>query len=91
MDLTSYLEYLLQQVKGINFEIISPNNCRERGAQLSLLFQERGKEIHQQITNAGIIVDWREPGGYHRLPYITHIEMFFIFMKSLLVLLQTLN
>lgn len=61
-DLTNYLEYLLGQVKGINFEIISPNNCRERGAQLSLLFPDKGKEIHQQMTKAGIIVDWREPG-----------------------------
>ncbi|RAJ10588.1 kynureninase [Chitinophaga skermanii] len=60
--LTNYLEFLLQQVKGINFEIITPKNCNERGAQLSLLFNEAGKEIHQQLTDAGIIVDWREPG-----------------------------
>lgn len=60
--LTNYLEFLLQQLKGINFEIITSKNCNERGAQLSLLFLEKGKEIHQQMTDAGIIVDWREPG-----------------------------
>jgi kynureninase len=60
--LTNYLEFLLKQIKEINFEIITPKNCNERGAQLSLLFKERGKEIHQQMTAAGIVVDWREPG-----------------------------
>ncbi|WP_295127804.1 kynureninase [uncultured Chitinophaga sp.] len=60
--LTNYLEFLLEQIKEINLEIITPKNCNERGAQLSLLFNERGKEIHQQMTAAGIVVDWREPG-----------------------------
>lgn len=59
---TNYLEFLLQQLTGINFQIITPNNCNERGAQLSLLFPDKGKEIHQRMTDAGIIVDWREPG-----------------------------
>lgn len=62
LRLTNYLEFLLQQVQGVRMEIITPKNCKERGAQLSLLFQEKGKEIHQQMTDAGIIVDWREPG-----------------------------
>ncbi|ATL46150.1 kynureninase [Chitinophaga caeni] len=62
IQLTNYLEFLLAQVKGLNFEIITPKDCNERGAQLSLRFNEKGKEIHQQLTNAGIIVDWREPG-----------------------------
>ncbi|SHM26097.1 Kynureninase [Chitinophaga jiangningensis] len=62
IGMTNFLEFLLQQLKGINFEIITPNNCNERGAQLSLLFKDKGKEIHQQMTDAGIIVDWREPG-----------------------------
>ncbi|NIG52033.1 kynureninase [Chitinophaga sp. Cy-1792] len=62
IGMTNYLEFLLQQLKGINFEIITPNNCNERGAQLSLLFKDKGKEIHQRLTDAGIIIDWREPG-----------------------------
>lgn len=62
ISLTNYLRFLLEQLTGIEFEIITPKNCEEHGAQLSLLFRNRGKEVHQQMTNAGIIVDWREPG-----------------------------
>jgi kynureninase len=62
IKLTNYLEFLLKQIVNINFEIITPKNCKERGAQLSLLFHDRGKDIQQKMTDAGIIVDWREPG-----------------------------
>lgn len=62
IQLTNYLEFLLNHIVNIKFEIITPKNCKERGAQLSLLFHDRGKEIQQQMTDAGIIVDWREPG-----------------------------
>jgi len=34
----------------------------QRGAQLSLFFFEKGKEIHQKMIDSGIIVDYREPG-----------------------------
>jgi kynureninase len=62
IKLTNYLEFLLKHIENIKFEIITPKNCNERGAQLSLLFHDRGKDIHQKMTEAGIIVDWREPG-----------------------------
>jgi kynureninase len=62
IQLTNYLEFLLNHIVNIKFEIITPKNCKERGAQLSLLFHDRGKEIQQKMTEAGIIVDWREPG-----------------------------
>lgn len=62
IKLTNYLEFLLKHIENIKFEIITPKNCKERGAQLSLLFHDKGKEIHQKMTEAGIIVDWREPG-----------------------------
>lgn len=60
--LTGYLEFLLHQLKNISFEIITPAIAKDRGAQLSLFFNQRGKEIHQQLTNNGVIVDYREPG-----------------------------
>jgi kynureninase len=62
IKLTNYLEFLLNHIENIKFEIITPKNCKERGAQLSLLFHERGREIKKKMTDAGIIVDWREPG-----------------------------
>ncbi|HVM89672.1 MAG TPA: aminotransferase class V-fold PLP-dependent enzyme, partial [Puia sp.] len=60
--LTAYLEFLLQQLSNINFEIITPKESNRRGAQLSLFFKEKGKEIHQKMSEAGIIVDYRDPG-----------------------------
>ena len=60
--LTNYLSFLLQQLNNIKFEIITPNEIERRGAQLSLYFSEKGKQIHQKMTEAGIIVDYREPG-----------------------------
>jgi len=62
LQLTAWLEFLLGQLKNIPFNIITPTDPARRGAQLSLFFQERGKEIHQRMTDAGIIVDYREPG-----------------------------
>ena len=60
--LTGYLEFLLQQLTHLQFEIITPSDPLQRGAQLSLYFKQNAKSIHQQLTNSGIIVDYREPG-----------------------------
>ncbi len=60
--LTGYLEFLLRQLKNIQFEIITPEEPERRGVQLSLFFKEKGKEIHDKMIESGIIVDYREPG-----------------------------
>lgn len=62
LHITAYLEYLLQQLPGLNFEIITPADPEQRGAQLCLYCKERGKEIHDKMISSGIIVDYREPG-----------------------------
>lgn len=62
IGLTAYLSYLLYQLNNLSFEIITPPEPHRRGAQLSLYFSEKGKDIHQKMTAAGIIVDYREPG-----------------------------
>jgi kynureninase len=60
--LTAYLEFLLRQLINIDLQIITPEDPQRRGAQLSLYFNKNGKEIHQRMLEAGIIVDYREPG-----------------------------
>lgn len=62
IQLTAYLEYLLHQLPNLQFEIITPVDAESRGAQLSLYFTERGREIHDKMIESGIIVDYREPG-----------------------------
>lgn len=59
--LTTYLGFLLVKITNLAFEIITPRDPHRRGAQLSLLFPERGREVFDNLTAAGIITDWREP------------------------------
>lgn len=59
--LTAYLEFLLNQITNLPFIIITPGQPQRRGCQLSLLFQERGKEVFDKLTEQGVIADWREP------------------------------
>lgn len=62
MRLTAYLSFLLQQLTNLRFSIITPADPAKRGAQLSMYFEQHGKAIHQKMIEAGIIVDYREPG-----------------------------
>lgn len=59
--MTNYLEFLLQQLNHLSFSIITPSDSNKRGAQLSLLFHEKGKEVFKALTENGVIADWREP------------------------------
>lgn len=62
ITLTGYLEFLLRQLQHESFEIITPTEPQQRGAQLCLYFKQKGKEIHNALMNEGIVVDYREPG-----------------------------
>ncbi len=61
--LTGYLESLLKSIHNYqdHFTIITPADQDERGCQLSLLMNKKGRKIFDKITKAGVIADWREP------------------------------
>jgi len=59
--MTGYMEWLLKQVKHLPFTIITPADPKRRGCQLSMLFGDRGREVFDKLTNAGVVADWREP------------------------------
>ena len=62
MELTGYLEFLLNDTMPDGFfEIITPSDPTQRGAQLSLLFGREGKKVFDSLSKENIIVDWREP------------------------------
>lgn len=61
IQLTGYMEFLLQQITHLPFETITPREPERRGCQLSLLFLDRGREVFEALTRNGIITDWREP------------------------------
>ncbi len=59
--LTGYLEFLLEQDSSKRFEIITPSDPAQRGAQLSLRIPKDGKRVCERLSEAGVICDWREP------------------------------
>ena len=61
--LTGYLEFLINKLLQEEITIITPQNQDERGCQLSLVLKEKqkGKRLHKDILEAGILCDWREP------------------------------
>lgn len=61
LHLTAYATTLLQELKNLSFDIITPQNPIERGCQLSLLFHKNGKKVFEALKKNGIIADWREP------------------------------
>lgn len=60
--LTEYLHELLKTLTNLPYEIITPAEPHRRAAQLSLFFKDHGKAIHKKMIDAGIVVDYREPG-----------------------------
>lgn len=59
--LTAYFEFLLNQLGQDTIRIITPKNPDERGCQLSIQVKNANKALHNQLTEAGVISDWREP------------------------------
>ncbi|HEY4147395.1 MAG TPA: kynureninase [Chitinophagaceae bacterium] len=60
--LTAYLEFLLRSLENVSFDILTPSDPLQRGAQLSLFFKENARAIHERLIEKGLVVDYREPG-----------------------------
>ncbi len=59
--LTGYLEFLLKKLGEDTIKIITPTSPEERGCQLSIQVLDANKALHNKLTKAGVISDWREP------------------------------
>ncbi len=64
--LTAYLEFIIRDIsekhkEKCTFEIITPTELHRRGAQLSILVHGRGKKMFDQLSEQGVVADWREP------------------------------
>ena len=60
-NLTGYFEFRLKELGEDVIRIITPSNPNERGCQLSIQVKKADKTLHNKLTEAGIISDWREP------------------------------
>ena len=59
--LTGYFEFLLKTLGEDVIRIITPNNPNERGCQLSIQVKNADKLLHEKLTKAGVVSDWRAP------------------------------
>ncbi|WP_375238229.1 kynureninase [Aurantibacter sp.] len=60
-ELTGYFEFLINALNHSDIKIITPSNPEERGCQLSIQVKNADRSLHDKLTNAGVITDWREP------------------------------
>ena len=60
-QLTGYFEFLINELNNKDIKIITPSNPDERGCQLSIQVKNADRALHNKLTEAGVISDWREP------------------------------
>jgi len=63
--LSGFLHYILDEInrrqKEMLIEVITPKKEDERGCQVSMLMLKKGREIFDELSRQGVMVDWREP------------------------------
>ena len=89
--LTRFLEECILSLdpEGEQIRIITPTDPEARGCQLSMLSARYGRQLFDKLSEAGIVVDWREPDVIRVAPaplYNTFEEVyrFYEILKSTL-------
>jgi kynureninase len=63
--LSGYLHFILNDINSKQeeklIEIITPAKEEERGCQVSMLMLRKGKQIFNELSEQGVVADWREP------------------------------
>lgn len=90
VQLTGYLEYLLDAMKNDAIRVITPRNPEERGCQLSIQVKNADKKLHDKLTKTGVISDWREPDVIRiaPAPLYNNFEDVYQFAKKLKSILE---
>lgn len=77
--LTGYLEFLINDLDNNHIQIITPSDPEQRGCQLSIQVKNADRSLHDKLTKAGVISDWREPDVIRVAPaplYNTFTDVF---------------
>ena len=76
LRLTAYLAFIIDEItsRGARFQIITPRDPAQRGAQLSLLTGPDGRKIFDRLTQNGVIADWREPNVIRLAPVPMYVS-----------------
>lgn len=63
--LSGYLHFILNDINNKQteklIEIITPIKEEDRGCQVSMFMLRKGKEIFSELSEQGVVADWREP------------------------------
>jgi kynureninase len=92
--LTGYLEFVVDNINAENkktkgqdgfLEIITPRDKKQRGCQLSIVANGKGKALFNKLMEGGIIADWREPNVIRcaPVPFYNSFEDVFMFGEIL--------
>ncbi len=83
--LAGYLEFLLKELGEQKVRQITPTAPKERGCQISIQVNNADKALFQQITEDGVIADWREPDVIRvaPVPLYNQFEEVFRFVQIL--------
>jgi kynureninase len=68
IQLTGYLEFLLERKASSSFSLITPRWPEQRGAQLSIRLAHEGRKFCDRLAAQGVIGDWREPDIFRVAP-----------------------
>ena len=68
IQLTGYLQFLLESAGHSKLTVITPPEPNERGCQLSILVHEHAKELFGKLEAAGVKCDFREPNVIRAAP-----------------------
>jgi len=68
--LTAFMEWLLARELGDSVEILTPDDPRQRGCQLSLRVKSNvaGRTVLERLEASGVTCDWREPDVIRAAP-----------------------
>jgi kynureninase len=88
--LTGFLEFLVDELKDKRINIITPRDPKQRGCQLSIQVKSADKKLHTQLTQTGVISDWREPDVIRvaPTPLYNSFEDVYEFVKRLKTILN---
>lgn len=87
IQLTGYLEFLLNELNKPGFKIITPENSQERGCQLSVRMNKGAIGLCEKLQRRGFICDYRPPDVIRFAPvplYNSFLDVYklYFFLKN---------
>ena len=90
IQLTGYLEHLINELNNPDIEVITPKDPNQRGCQLSFRVKNTDKTLHKKLSEMHVITDWREPDVIRcaPVPFYNSFEDVYRMVKILKTLLS---